>query len=153
MRLSKNQKALYEKASNSFLYDDLYNFILSLWPDEIDTSRRNYVRYEDMAGLIVELEKLEDHQMFLEDCKIGNLFVLLDYALKIAIHKCGLCLDIVRPREINRSYVRFLFEDKSIGYAVTDNIENIPQRIRESLDSIYDLELVKEYFRRNKESQ
>lgn len=121
-----------------------------MWPDEIDTSRRDSANYESMKGRIIEVSKLDDHQDFLEDYEIGNLLVHLDYALKIAIHKCGLCLDVVRPREINKSYVRFLFEDKSIGYAVTDCVENIPQGIREDLDSIYDLELVKEYFRRNK---
>lgn len=150
MQLTREQLNLCNKAIYSLLYDDLYNFVLSLWPYEIDTSKRDWTCYEDMKGKIVELSMLDDHQPFLEDCEIGNLLVHLDYALKIAIHKCGLCLDVVRPREINKSYVQFLFEDKSIGYAVTDHLDNIPEGIRENLESIYDLELAKEYFKRNR---
>jgi len=56
----------------------------------------------------------------------------------------------VRPKEINKSYIRFLFEDKSIRYVVTHRIEDIPQGIKDNLNSIYDSDLVREYYKRNK---
>lgn len=151
MELSKDQENLYKKAFNSLLYDDIYDFVLSLWPDEIDTSKKIYINYDYMKGTIEGLQKYEHD--YLEDYEIGNLLIHLDYALKIVVHRCGLCLNIVRPKEIDRLYVKYWFEDKTIGYAVTDNIEDIPQGFRENLDSMFDMELVKEYFNRNRNSE
>lgn len=148
MKLTKEQIALYDEACKTLLYDDLYAFVLSFWPDQVDTSKRGFIRYEEMKGRIDGLEEFDYHQELFEEFEIGNLLVHLDYSLKIAVHKSGLILNVVRPKEINKLYVKFLFEDKSIGYVIEDSFEKIPQGIRENLDSIYDIELVKEYFRR-----
>ncbi len=148
MKPAKDQEALYIKAYNSLLYDDLYDFIISLWPDEIDTSKKAYVDHKNMKGTIEGLQRYEHD--FIEEYEIGNLLIHLDYALKIVVHRCGLCLNIVRLKNIDRLHVRYWFEDKTIGYAVSENQENVPQGFRENLESMFDFELVKEYFRRNK---
>jgi len=82
MKLTVKQLNLRKKATDSLLFDDLYEFILSIWPDAINTSNRESANYATMIGLVAELVKMEDHQQFLENCEIGNLLVHLDYAFK-----------------------------------------------------------------------
>lgn len=154
MELTEMQLALYEKAKGTLLFDDLYELVLTLWPEQIDTSKRDYVNYEKMTGLIQGLSKFDDsHQTFWATLDIGNLLVHLDHCILIAVHNMGLCQDVVRLKEINKSYMQFLFEDKSIRYAIEEDVEKIPMGLRGSLESLYDKKLIEEYFFRTKRKE
>jgi hypothetical protein len=142
------QRALYNRASETLAFDDIYEFLLQLWPREVDCSNRDNLNYSRMTGRIKSLEKFDEHQEQLEALQHGNLFVHLDYAILVAVHHAGLVMNRVRMRELNREYVRHKFQAESIGYVMEKDKDKIPKGIRDNLDKIYDIELVKEYFKR-----
>ena len=149
MKLSKKQKILYARAHKTLLFADLYKFVLTLWPESIDTSHRKHVRYQESKGIIIGLDKF-DHDNLFEKFDIGNLLECLDYSIKIAVHKSGMIQNKVKLSDLNPEYIQFLFEKKSIGYAIEKNKEKIPPGLRDNIDSIYDISLIKKYFNNQK---
>lgn len=154
MRLTKEQEALCEKAKKTLLFDDLYEFVLSFWPVQIDTSRRDTINCETRAIMIYALEDEVDKrkEFFEKNFEIGNLLFHLNHDIKVAIQQVGAIIDVVRLSEINKSYVRFLFEDKGIKYAVEEDKQKVPHGFWEDREEIWDIDLVREYFKRNKAS-
>ena len=151
MQLNEKQLALYEKAHDTLLFDDLYEFILALWPDKLNASNRDHVNYHKMTGIIHGLSEHEEyHVNILSSFDIGYLLIHLNYCLSIAVHKIGLITNLVRFKEINKEYVRFLFESEYIYYTMEEDKEKVPDKIRNNADSIYGKKLVDEYFARNK---
>ena len=133
------------------MFDDIFEFVLLKWPEKIDTSIRNRVNFEKMQGTLQGLSKIEEsNKEFFEPLNIGNLLIHLNYSLFIAIHKIGLLQNVIRPKELNKAYIQFLFEKKSIAYAVEPKTDNIPIGIRDNLEDIYDKQLIQKYFQINK---
>jgi hypothetical protein len=150
MELTERQHNLYNTARSTLLFDDLYEFILSLWPDEIDTTRRVVPSYECKRMTIVGLGEITDsHRAYLESLDYGNILVHLDYAVSIVVHKAAFSINVVRMIDINREYVRYLFEDKSIKYATETDNNKIPKGLIGCIDLIYDKKQIKKYFELN----
>ncbi len=155
MKFTKEQAILYEKASKTLAFDDLYDLVVSCWPEQIDTSKRINADYERMGAIIDSLNAFmhDDLCDFFEEHEIGNLLLHLDWALHSTAKKAAIILDIVRPGEINRECVKYRFEDQSIGYVIEEDPEKIPKGLRGALEDCYDIELIKEYFQRKIENR
>ncbi|WP_243367165.1 hypothetical protein [Fundidesulfovibrio soli] len=148
--LSDLESAALAKASESLLFDDLYDFVLMRWPERIDTSHREYVDFDKMHGTIRGLYDIEESgsELFWP-FEISNLLVHLSYALYTVVHKICLMQDVVVLREINRDFVRYWFEDRTIWYMLEPDETKIPVGLRGNLHAIFDEELIKQYYFKN----
>lgn len=147
MKLTFDKSEMLKKASDSLLFDDLLSLVLLMWPEKIDTSVRKYVDYEKMQGVIEGLSELEErNEEFFEGLEIENLLTHLNHALVIAVNKIGLLENSVSKNDINKDYVRYLFENKCIAYAIEPIVENIPLGLRGNLEYTFDKELIEKYF-------
>ncbi len=57
--------------------------------------------------------------------------------------------DVVVLREINRDFVRYWFEDRTIWYMLEPDETKIPVGLRGNLHAIFDEELIKQYYFKN----
>lgn len=89
-------------------FDDLLNKALDYWPDIISTCERTL--FKTGGARYPELIKVHDDVEACIDILNDDLMRVMDWAIYKALHKCAEFQDYVRPKELNRDYLRSIFE-------------------------------------------
>jgi hypothetical protein len=148
--MTTNNIRKYKKAEKTLRFEDLLNFVMDFWPKKIATSVKLTCDFEAFTGVIPTLRDIDSsHEELFKDLSLYNLLLHLDYAILIATHRAGLVQNVVRTRELDSSYIRYLFETKSIFYAVEADLSKIPKGLVDNLNTIYDRDLIIKYIKAN----
>jgi hypothetical protein len=115
INLKKKKLLQINKTEKAILFDNIFDLVLCLFPETLDTSTRRHVRYSEMKGSVGDIFDITENAIKQTwTLRYSSLLQqMCTVVLKIS-RKIGIMYDHVELSKINREYVKYHFEEVTI---------------------------------------